>query len=330
MMRTLSALAILAVVAGAASADAKTYFAETEKDFGVTAVGPALVHYFPITNTSKNSVQMGTPVIQCGCVSAALLKGTIAPGETTYLVATMNTSKIPTHQIGATKSVTVRVPFLSPTLEEVTLKVTTLARQDMLWSTTDGVVFGTVAKGKKATASMKVTLYGNEKWEISEIKAAGLYIKGEAKVASRSGGQTTYEIIGDLDEKCPIGSWMSEITIKTNASGIEKMRIPVTVNIVEPIISSPGNLKLGSLPMGLDQSLDVTLTGLQPFKVLDIKGGDATISAKAQTEGARHQHTLKISVKADKVGDLSRELKVETDSKDMPTVVLPVSATVKK
>lgn len=329
MTRILTVLSV-AVLAGGAQAGAPEYFKEKEKDFGVTAVGPVLVHYFPITNTSKQAVAMGTPRIQCGCVSVTLMKGQIAPGETTYLVAYMHTAKIPTAQIGTHKSVTVSVPFLSPTFEEVVLKVSTVARPDMVWSTNDGVSFGTVTKGKPATAAMTVTLFGNPQWEVANVKSSGVFVKADAKAVKRTASEVTYEITATLDPKCPVGNWMSDLTVETNARGIESMRVPVTVNVVPAISVSPDVVKLGALPMGDAKSFDVTMSGLQPFKVLEVKGGGDEVSVKPVTEGSRLQHTLKVDVKASESGELSREIQIMTDSKEMPTVVLPVSYTVKK
>lgn len=333
MLRPVAAVAAVLVAAASAVAAAPDYFTEKEKDFGVTAVGPVLVHYFPIKNTSNQTVSMGTPRIQCGCVSVTLMKGQLAPGETTYLAAYMNTAKIPAQQIGTNKSVTVSVPFLTPNYEEVVLKVTTVARPDMVWSTNDGVTFGTVVKGKPATATMKVTLFNNPKWEVKEAKSSGIYVKAEVKEAkdsNRAAGQVTYEITATVDEKCPAGNWMSDLTLTTNAVGIEKMRVPVTVNVVPAISVSPEAVKFGALPMGDAKTFDVTVQGLQPFKVLEVKGGDDTIHVTPKTDGARHQHTLKVDVKAAAAGDLTREIQIVTDSKDMPTVVLPVSYSVKK
>jgi hypothetical protein len=330
MFRAVLGMAVVAVLTASASAGAPQYFTDTEKDFGVTAVGPVLVHYFPITNKSKEVVTMGTPRIQCGCVSVTLLKAQLAPGETTYLVGYMNTAKIPQQQIGTNKSVAVSVPFLSPVLEEVTVKLLCVARPDMVWSTNDGLSFGTVTKGKAAKASMKITLYNNPTWEIKEAKCGGLYVKAEAKPVSRTANEVTYEIVTTLDPSCPAGNWMSEITVATNAAGIEKMRIPVTVNVTAPISVSPEAVKMGTLPMGGNQSVDVTIIGLAPFKVLEVKGGDEHVSVTKKTDGARHQHTLKVDVKADAAGDATRQIEIVTDSKDMPTVMLPVSYSVKK
>ncbi len=320
---------IATVLAAPLFAGAPDYFTEKEKDFGVTALGPALINYFPIKNTSKETITMGTPLIQCGCVGAKLHKAQLAPGETTYLEATMNTSKIPTAQIGQPKSVTVRIPFLTPTLEEVTLKVSCIARPDLVWSTTDGVVFGTLTSGKGGKATMKVTLFNNPKWEIKEVKSGGDYVKAEFKQASKTASEVSYDIVCTLDEKCPVGSWMSELTVVTNAPGIEKMRVPVTVTVSKAISTSPEKVEF-SQPMGGNQTQDVTINGLQAFKVLGVKGGDESLTVAPKTEGSRHQHVLKVDFKAAATGELKREITVLTDSKEMPTVVIPVSAIVKK
>ena len=314
----------------AAAPGAAAYFAEKEKDFGVTAFGPVLVHYFPIKNTSKQKVTMGTPRIQCGCVSVTLMQPTLEAGETTYLVAYMNTAKIPATQLNTSKSVTVSVPFTSPTFEEVVLSVKCVARTDMVWSTSDGVTFGTVTKGKSATASMKVTLYNQPKWEVSKVESHGAYVKAEAKATSRTATEVTYEITCTLDEKCPAGSWMSDLTLHTNASGIEKMRVPVTVSVEPKIAANPGVADLGAVAVGGAKSLDVTLSGKEPFKVLEVTGADDGVTVTTKTEGARLTHTLKIDLKAATAGALKKDVKIKTDNKDQPEVILPVSATVTK
>jgi len=326
-----SALVVAAAVPvfAAPPTSAADYFSEKEKDFGVTAVGPALVHYFAITNSSKQAVEMGTPRIQCGCVSVTLLKGTLEPGETTYLVATMNTTKIPVHQINTFKSVAVTVPFSKPNLEEVTVLVKCFARNDMSWNA-DAVAFGSVTKGKAATASLKVTLFNQPKWEITEVKSNGAFVKAEAKLASRTETATTYDINCTLDTKCPAGNWMSELVVSTNATGIEKMRVPVTVNVVEFIAPKPGTVEFGTLPMGGAKSMDVTLSGKQAFKIVEVKGGDAVVTATPKTTGSLKEHTLKLDVKADTAGDLARQIIIVTDSKEQPEVIVPVSGAVKK
>jgi hypothetical protein len=334
MPRSLLTLLAASVVAAAAVAQpvavatgASALVPEKEKDFGVTALGPVLVHYFPITNTSKQAVSMSAPRIGCGCVSATLMKGQLAPGETTYLVAYMNTAKIPGTQLNTNKAVTVSVPFTSLG-EEVVLTVRCLARTDLLWSTQDGVAFGTVTKGKAAAATMEVTLYNQPGWEIKEVKSNGAYVKAEAKQVKKGGNSVTYELTCKLADNCPAGSWMSDLTLLTNAPGIEKMRVPVTVNVEPKIAATPADL--GAVAVGGLKSVDVTLSGKEPFKVLEVTGADDGVSVTPKTEGARLTHTLKIDLKAAAAGALKKDVKIKTDNKDQPEVIVPVSATVTK
>nr|MCU0705336.1 hypothetical protein [Fimbriiglobus sp.] len=68
----------------------------------------------------------------------------------------------------------------------------------------------------------------------------------------------------------------------------------------------------------------------EPFKVLEVTGADGGVSVTTKTEGARLQHTLKVDVKAGAAGSLKKDVKIKTDNKDQPEVILPVSAVVTK
>ena len=92
-------------------------FEEKEKDFGVSPKGTTLVHYFRFTNNTKQTVTLGQPRASCGCVTPALSKNQLAPGETAAVIAYMDTRRIP--NAGVTKTVIVFVPFQTPTFEEV-------------------------------------------------------------------------------------------------------------------------------------------------------------------------------------------------------------------
>ena len=170
MRRILVGLVLVAVSAGYANAGARDYFSEYEVDFGPTPRGPVLTHYFIIKNTTNASITMGTARVSCGCVSASVLKSELAAGESTAVVAYMDTRRIP--HAGVLKSVLVYVPFLSPNLEEVTLKVQSIARDDLTFSP-DVLAMGTVKKGKKATATTKITLFNQGGWEIGEVTSTG-------------------------------------------------------------------------------------------------------------------------------------------------------------
>ncbi len=330
MWRFVCTMALMGGFSASAWAGAPDYFSETSKDFKTTSIGPVLVHYFPIKNTTPGTISLGTPRIGCGCVSASLLKNQLAPGETTHVVAYMDTKKIPTHQRNTFKTVTVTVPFLNPVPEEVVLKVSCVAREDLFFAP-DSLAFGTVQKSAGGKVSMKVTLFNQSKWEIQEAKSTGKFVKVAAKVANRGNGEVSFEIAATLDPDCPLGNWMSEVYLTTNAIGIEKIRIPVTVTVVEAISVSPSEVTFGDVASGAKPSTrQIMLTGYEPFKILEVNVPEGSVSVTQVTEGNRASHVLKVNVAADSEGEVKRTIEIVTDSKTQPKLIVPVSAVVKK
>jgi hypothetical protein len=311
--------------ASAAKAGASEYFSESVKDFGTTPRGPVLVHYFVVRNTSGQPVSIGQPRVSCGCTSASVIKSQLAPGETTAVVAHMDTRRIST--AGVTKQVTVYVPFLSPYLEEVSLVVRTVVRDDLVL-TPDTLAFGTVRKGQGGKAATKVTFYSDPNWQITEVASTGIYIKPAVTPVGKQGSQVTYEVAATLDPACPVGNWTADVWIKTTGAGVEKLRIPVTVNVVAPIAANPDALRFGDVKLGETAEKSLIVQGSEPFKVIEVKGADDAVKISAPSPDARPVHILKLELTPKEAGVVSKTLEVVTDSKDQPVVTVPLSAKV--
>lgn len=327
MTRVMLGMLTVLAIAAPASAGARDYFTEFAKDFGTTPRGPVLTHYFTIKNTTAQTIHLGTPRVSCGCVSTNLLKSTLAPGESTAVQAMMDTRRI--QFAGVTKTVIVYVPFLTPNLEEVSLSVTTVTRDDLVM-TPYGVHFGTVNKGQAATATTKVTFYSDANWEIKDVASNGIYVKGEAKLAGRQGNVVTYDVTATMDPKCPAGNWTAELTLTTSNAAVAKLSVPVTVAVVTPITPTPEQVKLSELKVGNSFEQSVTLRGDKAFKVIDVAGGDDVVSVKSDSKESMAVHTLKITVNPTKAGPLARTFEIKTDHKDMAKLTVPFEATVIK
>lgn len=325
MRQVVGGLAVLLLSALPAWAGATDYFTEFTKDFGTTPRGPVLMHYFAIKNTSQNPVRIGQPRVSCGCVSTKLMKDTLEPGESTAVLAMMDTRRIP--QAGVLKQVIVYVPFLSPVLEEVSLKVQAIARDDLIM-TPDTLAFGTVRKGQGGEASIKVTFTSDPSWEITSLSSTGVYVKPDAKLVSRANGAVTYEVSAKLAPECPVGDWTADIWLKTSNASIEKLRIPVRVTVVAPIALNPGVVQLNDLKLGNAIEHRVVLRANQAFKVLDVKGNDEVVELKTQSTEAMPVHVLTIAVKPNAMGPLNRTLEIITDHKEQDSIALPLIANV--
>ena len=303
------------------------FFTEKAKDFGVSSRGPVLSHFFFVTNTSNQTVTMGQPRVSCGCVSASVYQSVLKPGESTAVVANMDTRRI--NYSNSVKSVIVYVPFLSPTFQEVQLTVQTVCRDDLMLSPT-AMEMGTVKMGAVATATTKVTLMSDANWKITDATCTGGFVKPKFKELTRVGNQVTYEVTAALDPKCPAGNWTAEVWIKSNNPAIEKLRIPLSVNVEQAIAINPGEVNLNGLKSGEKTEHRIQLKSDKPFKVTDVKGAGADVTVEMQEKDATVVQTLKVTVKADKPGNIERTLEVSTNHPLQKIVLISFKAAVGK
>lgn len=327
MTRYLLGAVALVALNSAALAGPAELFAEKEKDFGVSPKGTTLVHYFRFTNTTKETLTLGQPRVSCGCVTPALTTNRVAPGETAAVIAYMDTRRI--QYAGVTKTVLVYVPFHSPEFTEVALRVTTVTRDDLMMSP-DTIAFGTVTKGKGATATTKVTFTSDANWEVKGAKSTGAFVKPEFKLASRSGTVVTYEVTATLEKDCPPGNWTSDIFLETSNAAVAKLRIPVAVIVAPAVTALPETVSFGNMKMGDEPEQKVTLKAVTPFKILEVTGAGDDFTVKVDSDVARASHTVTITANPKAAGGLRRTLEIVTDNKDQPKVLVPVTAKVGK
>jgi hypothetical protein len=321
----LIATLVVLVTSTSAWAGPGDLFTEKVMDFGVSPKGTVLIHYFRFTNTTNQTITVGTPRVSCGCTSAAVSSNRIAPGESAAVIAYMDTRRIPTPNVP--KSVLVYVPFTSPTQEEVTLRVQTITREDLMMSP-DTLAFGTVKKGQGAKVSTKVTFTSDPNWQITEATSTGGYVKAEIKQDTRSGGIVTYDVIATLDKDCPAGNWVSDINLKTSNGAVAQLRIPVTVNVVATVAASPEAVAFGNVAVGTSHEKKVTLQSGTPFKILEVKGVDEQLKVVIEKTDSSPVHTIILAANPKATGGFTRTVEIVTDNKDQPKIIVPVTAKV--
>ncbi len=332
MFRFVLAASTLICTTSFAWAGASDLFSEKVKDFGTTPRGPVLVHYFRVTNTTNQTISFGQPRVSCGCTSASMSVNKIAPGESAAVIALMDTRRITTPY--TTKSVIVYVPVITGNnFEEVALRVQTVCRDDLMMSP-DTIVFGDVQHGVGGRKSMKVTFTSDANWKVTEATSTGKFVKAEIKEDSRNGSIVTYEITAVLDKDCPAGHWISDINLKTSNAGVATLRVPVTVNVAAPsaaassVTITPNRVQLGEINLGTSVEKNVVIKSGTSFKILEVKGDDAQLEVKIESQGAKAEHVVTLSAKPTTVGGFARSIEIVTDSKDQPSVIVPVVAKV--
>jgi hypothetical protein len=311
----LASLFVASPVLAGSWADA--LFEELSKDFGSVPRGPTLQHPFRIKNTTKNTISISGVRVSCHvCSSANILKSTLNPGEETAVVVSMDTTRF-----SGSKTITVYVNFSQPSYEEVRLWVQANARDDVSFSP-DSLAFGQVKRGDSPTAATTITFLGQSQAQILEAKCESNYIQPTFKELKREGSEVSYRLTAKLRSDAPVGKWYADVWVKTNNPSIQRVRVPLTVEIESALSLSPSAVALGPVAVGSEVERKVILRGVKEFKVTAIKGTDEQLQARDNTSESKRVHVLTVTLKGNKAGEINRKLQIVTDLAEDNTIDL--------
>ncbi|MCS6851372.1 MAG: DUF1573 domain-containing protein [Gemmataceae bacterium] len=298
---------LLLVSPAGAAAWADAMFEELSKDFGSVPRGSTLTHPFRLTNNTGQTVQIASIRVSCGCVSAMALQGQIPPGGSTVVLAQMDTSRF-----SGIKNVTIYVQFSQPRFDEVRLWVQANSRDD-LTVTPDSLAFGQIKRGSAPSASVTVTFRGNNQAQILGASCESNYVQAKVRELRRDVIEVSYEVTAQLRADAPVGKWYTDVWLTTNNAASPKIRIPLTVEIESALTVSPPTVLLGKVKIGSSVERRVIVRGVRPFKIVDVKGTDELLTAQPSSDEPRTVHVLTVALKGNKVGELTKTLKVVTD-----------------
>ncbi len=301
---------------------ADALFEEFSKDFGAVPRGPTLSHPFRVTNNTRGPVNISSVRVSCGCVSAVALKGHLEPGESTHIVARMDTTRFTGY-----KTVTVFVQFNRPNFEEVRLLVQANGRNDFS-VTPDTLAFGQIKRGGTPSASVLLSFYGNNSLQIAEVKSESNYIQPIVQEVRRSDTEVGFQLTARLRADAPVGKWYTDIWLKTNDAAMAPIRVPLTVEIESALSIHPENVALGSLKTRTDSERRIIVRGVKPFKIAEVLGTDANLAVKIDSPDAKPVHVLTVKFKAGEPGEVTRKLRILTDLEGDNKLDFQVGATI--
>lgn len=289
---------------------ADALFDDFSKDFGSVPRGPTQKHAFRVVNNTRVPVNIASVRPSCGCVSVEALKTHLKPGESTHIVANMDTTRFT-----GLRTVTIYVQFDQPAFEEVRLWVQANARNDFALNP-DSLAFGQIKRGDTPTASVLIAFYGSNETAITEVKCESNYIQLRAKEIRRSESEVVYQLTARLRADVPVGKWYTDVWLKTNNPGMPQFRVPLTVEIESALSVSPETVVLGPIKTKAEGEKRVIVRGVKPFKIVKVLGTDEQLLVRDNTTQARPIHVLTIKLKAGKPGEWNKTLRVLTDLAD--------------
>jgi hypothetical protein len=285
-------------------------FDELSKDFGSVPRGPMLSHPFRITNNTQANVHIGSIRVSCGCVRATALTDFLAPGQSTVIQTTMDTSRF-----SGVKTVHIFVKINQPSSDEVQLWVQANSRDDVT-VTPESFAFGQVKRASQPAGTVQVTFLGNGQWSITSAHADSNYVRAKATEVSRTMSEVVYKVTAQVRNDAPVGKWFTDVWLTTNNQATPRVRVPLTIEIESALTVSPPVVDLGQPKVGNQVERRVIVRGVAPFKITEIKGGDDQLKVRDTTPENKPVHVLAVTLRPGKAGDWTRSLHVLTDLKE--------------
>jgi hypothetical protein len=287
---------------------AEDLFDGLDKDFGSVPQGPELSHLFSIKNKTESIVAISSIRLSCTrCGGASLAKWQLKPGEETAIVGKMYTSSF----VGP-KTIWLYVQFSQPRAEEVRLSLRVNSRGDVSFNP-DSLAFGRIKRGTGSTMASVITLYGDVRTQITEAYTESKKIQVSVKEVQRTSATVSYQLTAQLPPVLGVGTWWSEIWLKTTRADIPQLRVPLTVTVAPALRAAPAVVSLGQARIGDTVERKVIVRDTIPFAIKEIKGTDGQLDVQVATEGRKAVHILIVRLRAARSGTLDRTIQVFTD-----------------
>ena len=305
---SLLCVALLGVAGQAHAQWADGLFDELSRDFG-SVPRPNSAHPFRVVNNTKQPIHIASVRVSCGCVAARPIQNYLQPGQETAILGKMDTNRFIN-----TKTVTIFVTFDQPRFEEVRLWVQADSREDVMFSP-DNIAFGRVKRGSVPESKITIAFLGGAQTQILDAKSESNYVQPNLQEVRRPTGESAYEVTAKLRSDTPAGKWYTDIWLRTNNPAIPRLRVPVTVEVEAALSVHPNTVSLGQVKAGTESDRKVIIRGVRPFRIIGISGTDGQLQVRPTNNDSKAVHVLTVTLNPRQIGDLSRNIRVQTDIK---------------
>lgn len=323
-MKTLSTLILSAsLLLCAASASAQVKWLQTRHNFGAFAeeVGPVDCKFY-FVNTSSEPISIVSARASCGCATPKFDRGTVAPGDTSFITVTYDPTARPGH---FTKTVgvdfSVNVPRTKLYIEGTVIGSASSIAHRFPVKCTDAIQLarGVVLMGEITKGQLRPVYLDAYNMTPDTITPAvdGLpsYLDVSVSPAQVPPGQQFTFIFYMHSARCPLyGAVCDTVVVKPDARASEGCDVSVVAMVREDFSKmTPGELKnapvaslsttqldFGRLAEGDDtRTATVTNTGKSPLKIRRLyttdPGVSVTVSDDTVKKGKKAEITVKVN-----------------------------------
>lgn len=290
-------------------------------DFGRIAKNAQVSHRFTLANRGGAPLTIGRLNPMCGCTSVVLGKSTLAPGETTLLEVTLNSTGIQGHT-----SKTVQVFSDDPAQGMVTLTLEAEVPAEVTAST-EHLVFLGVRTEDRRKASVKVASATGVPLEILGLELSEAPWLG---VATRPDGNDLWVDFDLLARKLPPerASGTDTVTLRLANPDETVVKLSVLWEKLPLVVATPERVAWAE-PAGHDLRTTVTLKHRegQPFRIASVRTSSPLLTVPQPSTRAAASHTIQVVLAASaSPGTYDERVLVTLDLPGKPEVELRVVA----
>lgn len=286
--------------------------AESAYDFGTVKSGSPVEHRFLLQNTGKGALKILKMHTSCGCTAAVLDSDTVAPGATTFVKATFDTTGFQ-----GPKMKTVRLYTNDPKQASFTLTLQGTVEPDVQVSALR-LGFGDVVRGQSPQQEFTATVDPASPIKIVEVVTRSPYLVVKSQDIAVN-GRPGKKVQVTLRPDAPIGAFRERVSLKTSSTDNPVVNVPVLAMIQGDIELEPSIVSFGVLggPLKTPLYRDVVVrsrTG-KPVNIESVDSDNSSLSARILRDGGKT--VIRVTVGTDVQGAFRARLSIVPDPKTL-------------
>lgn len=280
--------------------------------------GTRVQYSFVVKNEGSAPLEITRVQPECGCTAAVPEENPVAPGESTRITATFDTTGFTGYKVKA-----IRIYTNDPAQPSALLTFQGTVDTEISVDPTR-LYFGTVRKGANASKEFQIRKNARSTAEVKEVLSRSSHVKISQIAEGRF--QAT------LSSGVPTGVFRSRIVVRTTSNTNPVVNIPVFARVEGDLKLVPADVSFGLLQGPLQSAVTRKVrllnSGERDVKVLSVKSSSPAISAVIENskKDEGREYVLEIGVTRGTSGPFRGEVTITTDhpDKDQQTVILPV------
>ncbi len=290
-------------------------------DMGLIANDRSSEGRIKVYNRGGAPLKISGVATSCGCTQGKMSADVIEPGGEAYIDVTVDPFRIPAFDSTKTLTVSSNDPSGGG---KASVKVTVKVTPEIAWEP-KVLDFGVVEKGQSKALTVRVRQMSDQKFELLEAEASDRGQFSEttyAKVpeaAWQTSGHPEYDINLKILPNATAGSRRAQLNLLTNLTRLQRVVIPVVMNIVGVYTLDTQRVTLRSINAGEEKKGVLTITSKVPLELVSAESTNDSLKMSYRKGDKPNSFVFDVKVADDPGARLQQDvwtIKLKADGKE--------------